>query len=234
MRLSVYLIGAAVVLASCSQPSPTATEKSQTPAATAAVRIAAPPGRYELDPNHSTLLFRVNHLGVSNYVARFTTFDAKLNLDPADPVASSFVASVDPKSVRTDYSGDYRASHPESPHRSWDEDLALSSNFLNAGQHPEIGFRSTRIERRGPDSARIIGDLTMLGQTHPVTLEARLVGSTTARPIYGGAALGVSATGTFKRSQFGMTYLLEPPLVGDTITIEFNGEFTEAATPPAQ
>ncbi len=233
MRIAVLAIAAAALTA-CSQPSPDSGEKSAAaPTMRPTARILAPAGDYKLDADHSTLVFRVGHLGVSSYLARFTGFDAALKLDPANPLASSFVATIDPKSVRTDYRGNYSATHPGSAYRTWDEDLAQSPSFLNAGEFPEIRYRSSRIESTGPDTARIFGDLTLLGQTHPVTLEAKLVGSTAARPIYGGAALGVSATGSFERSEFGMTHLLQPPLVGDTITIEFNGEFAQPAAPPA-
>lgn len=240
MRTSVFAFAAAA-LAACSQSSPPATPApapAEKPAAVAAAPapINAPAGEYKLDPNHSSMSFTVNHLGLSNYVARFTSYAVTLQLDPANLAASSVVATIDPASVRTDYPGDYRAGHKDSPFNSWDEDLAKSDKFLNSAQHPKIEFRSTRVEQTGRGTARIVGDLTLLGQTHPVTLEATLVGAVAKHPFMGIGALGFSAKGSFQRSAFGMTHLLKPALVGDDVTLEFEGEFQQvvpSAAPPA-
>lgn len=225
MRSSLSPLAAAVLLlAACSPSSP----PSEPKAAAATAAINAPAGQYVLDPNHSSLSFSVSHLGLSNYVIRFARFDVALTLDPANPSASSVTVTVDPNSVRTLFSGDYKAGHADSPYATWDEDLAQSPKFLNAAQHPTITFKSTKVERAG-DKLRVTGDLTLLGQTHPVTLEAAVVGSLAAHPFTKRGALGLSATGTFKRSQFGMNHLLQPPLVGDEVTVEFEGEFQQAA-----
>jgi polyisoprenoid-binding protein YceI len=65
-----------------------------------------------------------------------------------------------------------------------------------------------------------------------------MVGSTAARPYGMGPAIGFSAKGTFSRSQFGMTYLVpqpgQPELVGDQVTIEFEGEFQSSPTQASQ
>ncbi len=228
----------AIALVACSPPAPPA-EKQAADSAAATVRIEAPAGRYALDPNHSSLSFTVNHVGLSNYVARFTKYEVTLELDPQNLADSSIVATIDPTSIRTDYSADYRALHPDSKFQTWDEDLAQSDKFFNAGQHPQIEFRSTRVEQTGPGSLRIVGDLALRGQTHPVTLQATLVGSSSTHPLYGGGgAIGFSAQGEFERSAFGMDHLLKPLLVGDTVGIEFEGEFRQAvpqaATPASR
>lgn len=71
------------------------------------------------------------------------------------------------------------------------------------------------------------------GRTQPVTLEATLVGSSAKHPFAGVGAIGFSAHGTFRRSAFGINHLLQPPLVGDTVTIRFEGEFQQAVAPAA-
>lgn len=226
---------AVLLLAACSPSEPPAEQKpaAAAPAPAPAAAIAAPAGDYDMDPNHSTLSFRVSHLGLSNYVVRFTKFNAPLKLDPANPSASSVEVTVDPTSIRTHFPGDYKGGHPDSPFQSWDEDLAQSPKFFNAGQHPQVTFKSTKVEQAGPGKFRITGDLTLLGQTQPVTLDATVVGSVASHPFTKRGALGFSATGTFNRSQFGMTHLLQPPLVGDAVTIQFEGEYQQAAPPAA-
>lgn len=235
--LALFGIGvAAVVLVACSKseplaPQPAAKQAAAPAAAPAPVQIAAPAGKYELDPAHSSLSFRINHLGLSTYVARFTRYNVGLNLDPANPAAASVTATIDATSVRTDYPGDYKAGHADSPYGSWDEDLAQSPKFFNAGAHPQITFSSTAVEEIAPGKLRITGNLALLGQTHPVTLEATLVGSAAAHPFTNRGAVGFSATGSFNRSGFGMTHLLQPLLVGDAVTVQFEGEFHQAAAP---
>lgn len=236
MRSSIFAIGAAITaLAACSQNAAPGGKQTAAASTPAPVEIKAPAGRYELDPTHSSLSFSINHVGLSNYVARFTKYHVTLELDSANLAGSSVVATLDPTSIRTDYSADYRALHPDSKFQSWDEDLAQSDKFFDAGRHPQIEFRSTHAEQTAPGALTIAGDLILLGQTKPITLEATLVGSAPTHPFYkGGGAIGFSATGTFDRSSFGMNYLLKPPLVGDVVTVRFEGEFRQVISPAAQ
>ena len=198
----------------------------------AAGDAGAPAGQYRIDPTHSSLSFSVNHLGLSNYVARFTSYKVLLQYDPAQPEKSSVEVTIDPASIRTDYPADYKATHADSKFSSWDEDLAQSDKFFNAGKFPEITFRSTQVRSSVPGALQIVGDLTLLGQTHPVQLDATVVGSTASHPMQSTlGAIGFSARGSFKRSTFGMTYLLSPPLIGDEISIQFEGEFNQVKNP---
>ncbi len=216
----------AAVLTGCGQGS------TPPPAAGAtAVELKSPAGQYKSDPNHSTLEFRVSHLGLADYVLRFTKFEAVLDLK-ANLASSSVTLTVDPTSVRTDYSGDYRAAHEGTPYHSFEEALAQDPKFLNAGQFPTISFRSSKVEQTAPGRLRVTGELTLLGQTHPVTLDATLTGSVAAHPFHQRGALGFTATGALKRSEFGMTHLLTPMvLVGDEVTLRFDGEFHQPAPP---
>lgn len=225
-----------LVLAGCSEPAapPEPEEASPSPAETTQaapapaqekVSIAAPAGTYSIDPYHSHISFSVNHLGLSNYIARFTDYEATIELDPENPENSSVTATIDPASIRTDHDGDYKATHQDSPYDTWDEDLAQSPKFFNAGEHPQITYRSTQVEVVGPDLLRVTGDLTLLGQTHPVVLNTRIVGDSAAHPMSGKGAIGFSATGQIQRSEYGMTHLLDPELIGNAVTIRFEGEF---------
>ena len=187
-----------------------------------------------MDRNHATLQFRIRHFGLSDYVVRFNNFDVALTLDPNDPSASSVTVKVDPTSVHTAYPGDYKAWHPKSPYQSWDEDLAQSPKFFNAAQHPQITFRSTKVEQLAPGNLRVTGDLTLLGKTQPVTLQATVIGAMATHPFTKRGAIGFSASGTFNRSTFGMTHLLQPPLAGDAVTVQFDGEFQQTAAVAAK
>ncbi|MGB0954630.1 MAG: YceI family protein [Panacagrimonas sp.] len=225
-----------LLLAACSESTPP-TGQSEPEAETAdaetstvadAPAIPVPTGTYALDPTHASLSFTVNHLGLSNYVARFADYDVQLVLDPENPGKSSVKVTVDPTSIRTDYPGDYKATHQESPYQSWNEDLAQSPKFFNAGEFAQISFESTKVEQRGPGAYHIVGDLSMLGVTRPLELNASIVGATEKHPFTGKAAIGFSAQGTLQRSAFGMNHLLQPPLIGDAVTVRFEGEFQQA------
>src|SRR5690606_20201719 len=89
----------AAALAAVLCTSAIASDKGSTPPASTA---AVPAGAYTLDKAHASLIFKVNHLGFSNYTARFKRFDAKLQFDPANLPASKLTATVDVKSLETD------------------------------------------------------------------------------------------------------------------------------------
>lgn len=194
-----------------------------TPAA-APVSISAPTGLYKQDPTHASLQFTISHLGLSNYIAGFTDYSVSLQLDSGNVAASSVTVTINPSSIRTDYRADYKAAHPESAFSSWEEDLAMSDKFFNAAQHPEIRFQSTSVKEGPIGTLQIAGDLTLLGQTHPVVLQGKVVGSMEQHPFTNQAAVGFSVSGTFNRSTFGMNYLLSPPLLGDEVKVTFEGE----------
>ncbi len=193
-----------------------------------ALKVEAPSGQYRHDPTHASLQFGVLHLGLSNYVAGFTEYSMELDLDSDNISASSVSITIDPNSIRTDYRGDYVASHADSGFANWEEDLAMSEKFFNAALYPEIRFQSTEISEQSSGRLQVNGELTLLGQTHPVTLEAIVVGSTSKHPFTQTPALGLSVSGTFLRSTFGMDYLVAPGFVGDQVTLMFEGELHQA------
>lgn len=225
MRLILALL-AATALVGCGQPADRASKSAAAPAAPAAEApaVTAPAGPYELDLGHSSLIFRVNHVGVSNYTARFTDFDAQLQFDPANPERTSVTAVINPASIETDY--------PD-PKTDFDG-LLRGKDFLAAEAFPQMTFRSTKVERTGPRTARITGDLTFRGVTRPVTLEATFNGGYPAGGVDPtGARIGFSARGGLKRSEFGMKTGIPAPGsqmgVGDLVEVIIEAEFIQPA-----
>ncbi|MEO0881792.1 MAG: YceI family protein [Pseudomonadota bacterium] len=212
---------ATLSLVSCGGSTPEAPVETEAtgPAVEAAANNAfaeVSAGVYELEKGHASLLWKISHNGLSYYTARFTEFDATLNFDPIDPTASSVTVTVDPNSVRTD--------HPDGD--EWDNELATGDKFFNAGVFPEITFVSTDVTATGETAGLIIGDLTLLGTTLPVTLEASFNGVGNP-PWYGGRdVIGFSATGSIARSEFGMDKLI--PNIGDEVEIIVEAEFLES------
>lgn len=228
LALSLTFVAA---LAACGQGQNEAQDPAQkqapaaTPALAPAAELKVPAGAYKLDPNHTSLMFRVKHLGLADYVMRFMKYDVQLTLDPARPENSSVTVTIDPTSVRTDYQGDFKGTHEGSPYNSFEERIAREDKFLNSDKFPAITFKSTKVEARD-GKFRITGDLTFLGQTRPVTLEATVSGAMEKHPFTQRGAVGFTATTTFNRSEWGMTGTQQ--YLGDAVTVEFNGEFNQA------
>ncbi|MFQ3595055.1 MAG: YceI family protein [Sphingomonadaceae bacterium] len=177
-----------------------------------AAPIEAPAGGYALDTTHASLTWRVKHLGLSMYTARFASFDSEIMLDPKTPTNSSVTVSIDANSVRTDF------PFPETE----DFDKVVSEKFLGARENPTISFRSTSLKATGPTTGQLTGDLTLRGVTRPVTLDVTLNGAM-EHPMRKVAALGFSAKGKLKRSDFGDTFLQGP--VGDEVEILIEAEY---------
>jgi polyisoprenoid-binding protein YceI len=188
-------------------------------AAVAATAAPAPPianpspkgvqaGVYSLDTSHAMVQFAVSHMGLSTWYGDFSGTKASLNLNPANPAASSVEVTLPVGSVRT-------------INATLTKELA-GADWLDAGKFPNATFKSTKITLRGPNRADIAGDLTLHGVTRPVTLNAVFLAQGT-NPLNKKYTVGFEATGKFKRSDFGVkTYL---PMIGDEITLTISAPF---------
>ncbi len=187
-----------------------------------------PAGTYRIDPTHASLLFRVDHMGFSNYTARFTRFDAELEFDPAAPAAATLTATVDATSLETDF--------PFADQVDFDAQLQ-GETWLHGAEHPQMTYRSTSIEMTGPNSAVIHGDLTLRGVTRPVALEATFNGGYPGMALDPNARIGFSARGRLNRSDFGMDYGIPEPGsrlgVSDTVEVILEVEMSGPAWPGA-
>lgn len=201
---------AALVTASLALPAIAKQIRPATP------KVDAPSGAYKLDKSHATFFLGVDHLGFSNYRMSFSEWDVSLNLDVAKPETSSVLATIDVKSLQL-----------QGAPKGFKEEL-LGPNWLNAGKHPYISFKSTKILRSGLTAARVIGDLTMNGITKPVTIKVRFNGAYTGHPMDPAARVGFSGEGVFRRSDFGIAAGIPKPGtkmgVGDDVNFSFEAE----------
>jgi len=173
---------------------------------TAGIAQAAPVD-YALDMAHSAVVFNINHLGFSNMFGRFDNFSGDLKFD-ADNIENSVInVNIDTDSVNTF-------------HGKRNEHLA-SPDFFNAAEFPEMTFASTKITKTGDNTAKLEGDLTLLGVTKPVTLDL-VVNGVGPHPFNKQPMAGFTATGTVKRSEFGMNYGL--PAIGDEVKLQIDVE----------
>lgn len=204
------------------QPPPfTGTAQSSVAAAAAELpayptSVDLPAGVYRIDPRHATVTFRIRHMGLAWLTARFDTEAGELTLDPDDPTRSRLTASLDATSVNTGVLN-------RDGERAFDRQIARA---LGAERTPQIAFMSTAIERTGEHTARVTGDLTMNGQTHPATFEVTFDGAA-VDPLRGGqTVLGFSAHGQIQRSQWGVTEW--SAFAGDEVQIVIECEFVKA------
>ncbi len=194
----VFVLAACASTAGAGDQPPPLTSVTAPPslaqAASYPIAVDVPAGTYRLDPHHASVLFRIRHEGLAWFTARFDGKNATLTLDPSDPTRSHLTASVDADSVNT---GVLNAQGE----RAFDQTIGRA---LGAEATPTITFVSTAIERTGATTARITGDLTMNGQTHPATLDATFLGDTNDLLRGNARVLGFSAQGSIDRTQWGV------------------------------
>ena len=120
-------------------------------------------GQYVLDPNHATLIWKLNHLGFSTFLGSFNEFEASLDFDPENIENASLEVVIDTASLDVDL--------PE-----FEEELR-GDNWFDVAAFPQAIFRTTRyLEAIDDDSFIFEGDLTLLGTTAPVSLEVNFHG----------------------------------------------------------
>jgi polyisoprenoid-binding protein YceI len=180
----------------------------------AALPFAAPwsahasPESYTIDPTHTFMYWEVEHLGVSMQRGRFDRASGKFTLDRAAKTGGVDLA-VETASLS---SGDnMKGSRP----RTLDDHLR-TADFFNVAEFPRMSFKSTGVKFAGDNPSEIAGSLTLLGVTRPLTLKVeRWVckdNPMNKKPMCGG-----NASGTVKRTEFGMKYGV--PAIGDEVRL---------------
>lgn len=146
---------------------------------------------YQIDTQgaHAFVQFKISHLGFSWLYGRFNQFEGTFNWDKDKAAASSINMRVNTKSL-------------DSNHAERDKHLR-DKDFLNVSKHPEASFESTKIVPNGKDKATVTGNLTLLGVTKSITLDAVFIGE--GKDPWGGYRAGFEARTTFKPSDFGMS-----------------------------
>lgn len=166
--------------------------------------LAAP---WNVDKSHAFITFTVDHFGFSDVPGMFRDFDAEIDFDPENIEATKATFTIDAASVDTFFAA--RDEHIRKP------------DFLNVEVYPQIVFTSTGVTKTGDDTADIAGELTLHGETRPVTFQA-VLNKLDASPFDPSLPIaGFTITGEIDRTEFGIeTYA---PAIGAIIpvTIEF-------------
>jgi polyisoprenoid-binding protein YceI len=178
---------------------------------TASVRTTPiiPPGRWIVDPAHSSVEFAVKHMGIATVRGKFTEFEGTLEVGK-DLASSRAFGKVIAASISTNE--EQRDAHLRSP------------DFFDVENYPEITFESTRVEAIDDDSTQVFGNLTMHGVTREVKLDVVISG--TDQDPWGNTRAGLEAVGCIKRSDFDMKFNQAlgsgNMLVGDKVTISLD------------
>jgi len=170
---------------------------------------------YHLDKTHASLIWKVSHFGLSNYTARFTDFDATINLDAKNVSNSSVTAKINPFSIETDY--------PKSDKKDFNKTLSEDTKWFNGIKFPEINFKSTNIMLTSGTTAIVSGDLKMLGIVKPIKLDVTFNGAYEKHPFSKKPTIGFSATGKINRSDWGLNTHF--PMIANEVKIIIEAEF---------
>jgi len=195
-------------------------------AATATPVAPQPPaGVYTIDKAHTSVTFKVSHLGFSHYTARFSRIDGQLTFDPAKPAAMTVEATIDPLSLELN-------APPAGFH-----DQLMGKGWFEAAQFPKITFKSTKVEVTGPKTAKVTGNFTLHGVTKPVVLDVTYNGGWKAN-AYDGDRVGFSARTVLKRSAFGVSQGIPAPGtnmgVSDDVDVAIETEFAHGGPAAAK
>lgn len=172
-------------------------------------------GTYSADPEHTLVMWTLDHLGFTPYTGIFGGVTGSLTIDPKQPGAARVDVTIPVLKVTTASAG--LTSHLLRPGKDGGK-----PDFF--GPAPtDARFVSTKLETSG-ETAKLTGDFTFNGVTRPVTLNVTFYGAGKLPPQMGGKEnIGFRATGSIKRSEFGLGYGV--PIVGDEVKLEIAAAF---------
>jgi polyisoprenoid-binding protein YceI len=168
------------------------------------------PGRWAVDPAHSSVGFTVRHLGVSKVRGRFASFDAEVVVGE-DLAGTSVAATIDLASVDTGNAD--RDAHLQQP------------DLFDVANRPTLSFRSTRVVEDG-DGWRLEGDLTLGDATQPVSLAVEL-GGVEVHPGDGRRHAGFEAHGEVRRDLLGVAPGMPAAMLGNVVKVELDLQLLE-------
>ncbi len=177
-----------------------------------------PAGEYTLDKAHASAIFRVSHLGFSNFTGRFTAYDAALHFDPKNPAAMRFDGTVNVNSLTLD-----------NPPAGFIAEL-LGPTWFDVAEFPTMTFHSVSVKMTGSNTANVTGEFKMHGVTNLLVLAVTFNGGYAGHPMDPNARIGFSAHGVLKRSAYNLSAGIPAPGttmgVSDEVELILEGEFT--------
>jgi polyisoprenoid-binding protein YceI len=170
--------------------------------------VAARGTDFAIDPVHSSLAFKVKHLGVSYVAGHFDKFSGTVSFDPKELKTLQASATIETSSVNT--GNERRDNH------------LRSADFFDVAKFPQLTFTSQEVKDVVGEKFKLVGDLTLHGVTKRVTLDCEFGGA--ADSPFGDVRAGFSATTTINREDFGITGGQAGALVGKDVKITLEVE----------
>ncbi len=173
----------------------------------------APAGTYQMETRHTQVLFAIPHFGITDYYGRFEKVSGTLNFNPAAPEKSSVSVSIGTGSANvmsSELVGEL-----------------IGPSVFDSATFPNATFESKSVERTGPASGRMTGDLTIHGVTKSVTFDVTFNGGVKAPMGGGGYDIGFHATTVIKRSDFGLDKMMWSGAVGDEVKLTIEALFVQ-------
>lgn len=147
------------------------------------------PSSWSIDVAHSSISFKVRHLGISNVRGEFLTYDAEVLMDGADLSTLAVDATIETTSIDT--GNERRDNH------------LRSDDFFGAEEFPNMTFTSTGVTEVDGDTFHLAGDLTIRDVTKSIVLEGEFLGTAT---MGDSERAGFEATTTINRKEFNLSW----------------------------
>ncbi|SRR5690606_20239599 len=171
-------------------PAPASTDG----AAPASTVLPAETATFTIDPAHTTIGFRIRHMGIAFVEGEFDAFEGSITFNPGDLAATRAEVTVLTASIDTDV--------------QQRDDHLRSADFFEVETYPTMTFAATGAQPTGPHTFRLAGDLTIKGTTREVTFDVEAAGPI---PTENGQRVGFHATTVIDRRDFGITWGGELP-----------------------
>jgi polyisoprenoid-binding protein YceI len=154
--------------------------------------VVLPAGTWSVDSVHSSIGFEVKHFGISTFRGRFTGYEG--TIETGDGTLESVTGTVQVESI--DVKDPQLAGHLQ------------TEDFFDSANHPEISFKSTGV-RQVEDRYELDGELTIRGETRPVTLDVEVDGA--GEDPFGGHRISVTGSGEINRFDYGIPFNAKTP-----------------------
>jgi polyisoprenoid-binding protein YceI len=166
--------------------------------------LVAAPERYKIDTTHSSVSFKIRHLGVSWVQGVFKDYEGEVLFDPEKPEASSVTVTV--KAASVDTGNEKRDNH------------LRNADYFHVEKFPTLSFKSTKVEKTGENRYKVTGDFTLLGVTKPLVVD--FIATDEIEGMRGEKRRGGETSFTIKRSDFGMKQSIGP--IGDEVHVSLS------------
>ena len=146
--------------------------------------------KWNIDPLHSDILFKVKHLMINTVTGKFKTFSATLEqgVDDFSDAKITFTADI----AGIDTGMEMRDNHLK------------SDDFFNAEKYPQLKFESTSFTKTGDGAYKLKGNMTIRDITKPLELDVEYGGQ--MADFYGNTKAGFEINGKLSRKEFGLKW----------------------------